>query len=569
VVARFPADGAKQVSPDTHLVLTFACRPSLGSKGKIHIYDAADDRLVDSLDLSIPPGPTEPNQAHAPYTPAPYEYLPGRPTNADTKPGTPSGLAVATPDTYQLTIIGGFTDAFHFYPVIIHDNVATITLHHNLLTYDTTYYVQIEPGVLTLADGSFPGITGTNGWRFTTKRTPPPDNADRLVVSSDGTGDFSTVQGAVDFITDDNPRRTTIFISNGTYEEIVHFRSKSNITFLGENRDKVVICYANNEVFNPHPANITTNEVPGTFPSRRAVFMADNSRGIHLVNLTLRSLNDTPAQAEGLLMMGEHNIVSHVTVEGSGDALQVNGSVHLTDSRVVGYGDNVLGRGPAFFKRCELVSSFGPHMWIRNTAANHGNVFVNSIFRTVGSTETVIARAPANHGKTYPYAEAVLINCALEGVSPEGWGPIGGDTTNVHYWEYGSTSLVDGTPVDVSRRHPASRQLVEGEDAEILASYTDPGFVLGGWTPAMAPLLLSQPVGVTVEAGQTVALRVEVAAVPDATYQWYKNGEPIKGATGARLRIGPVAADDAASYTVTAGNEHGSVHSDAAVVTVR
>ncbi|MBN1997236.1 hypothetical protein JW935_06780, partial [candidate division KSB1 bacterium] len=35
---------------------------------------------------------------------------------------------------------------------------------------------------------------------------------------------------------------------------------------LGEDRDKVVVCYANNEVFNPHPANIVTNERPGTFP---------------------------------------------------------------------------------------------------------------------------------------------------------------------------------------------------------------------------------------------------------------------------------------------------------------
>ena len=27
-----------------------------------------------------------------------------------------------------------------------------------------------------------------------------------------------------------------------------------------EDREKVLVCYANNEVFNPHPSNITTNE---------------------------------------------------------------------------------------------------------------------------------------------------------------------------------------------------------------------------------------------------------------------------------------------------------------------
>ncbi|MFN2110969.1 MAG: pectinesterase family protein [Anaerolineae bacterium] len=488
-LSRFPAHEATGVNPDTHLVLTFPSQPTLGTAGQIRIYDAADHRLVDVLDISIPPGPTEFVRApeRPPYTPVPYEYVPGHFTNANTKPGTPSGIALPTPDTYQLTIIGGFTDAFHFYPVIIHDTVATIYPHNNLLDYDKTYYVQIDPGVLALDDDSFNGIAG-KAWTFTTKKAPPSADAERLVVSADGTGDFNTVQGAIDFIPDPNPKRVTIFIKNGVYEEIVYFRNKANITFQGESREGVVVCYANNEVFNPHPPNVATNEMPGTFPSRRAAFMGDQVSGIHLVNLTIRSINPKPAQAEGLLLTGERNIVSHVTIEGSGDALQVNGSAYLTDSRIVGFGDNILGRGPAFFNRCELVSYYGPHVWIRNTEANHGNVFVQCTFQTLEGRETVIARSPTNHGKNYPYCEAVLINCALSAIRPEGWGEVGGDPTNVHYWEHNSTNLSDGTPVDVSQRHPASRQLTLEEDAEIIANYSDPAYVLGGWNPEIAPL---------------------------------------------------------------------------------
>lgn len=63
-------------------------------------------------------------------------------------------------DTYQLTIIGGFTDAFHFYPVIIRDSTATVYPHNNLLEYGRTYYVEIDPGVLVLKDGGFNGISG-------------------------------------------------------------------------------------------------------------------------------------------------------------------------------------------------------------------------------------------------------------------------------------------------------------------------------------------------------------------------------------------------------------------------
>src|SRR5678816_704471 len=368
----------------------------------------------------------------APYTPTAYEYTGAHPTNADTIPGTPSGAAVPTSRDYQLTIIGGFSDGFHFYPVIVHDRIATIYPHHNLLKYGRKYYVQIDPGVLTLADGSFKGIGGTSGWIFTTKRQAPPATAARVVVAADGSGDFTTVQGAIDFVPDRNPRRVTIFIRNGSYEEIVYFRNKSNITILGEDRDKVVVSYANNEVFNPHPSNISTNEWPGTFPSRRAAFMGDNSTGIHLVNLTIKTT--ARGQAEGLLLMGDRNILSHVTVVGSGDALQVNGPVYITDSLIVGDGDTILGRGPAFFYRTELQSS-GVFMWIRNTAANHGNVFVDCTFKKRGTGVTELARAPVNNGRAYPYAEAVLINTKLEGISPVGWGAMGGDTVNMHYWE--------------------------------------------------------------------------------------------------------------------------------------
>lgn len=167
-LTRFPAHAARDVSPDTHLVLTFPTAPTLGTSGQIRIYDAADNRLVDTLDLSIPPGPTSGvTGPAAPYTPTPYEYSRLRqgsgaqadhPTNADTVPGTPSGAAVPTSRDYQLTIIGGFSDGFHFYPVIVHDRVATIYPHHNLLQYGRKYYVQIDPGVLTLADGSFNGV---------------------------------------------------------------------------------------------------------------------------------------------------------------------------------------------------------------------------------------------------------------------------------------------------------------------------------------------------------------------------------------------------------------------------
>lgn len=562
----FPAQGASDVNPDTHLVLTFAQAPQLGHAGQVRIYDAADNRLVDTLDLSIPDGPTERTKAPAPpYLATPYPYEEGpRHTNADTKPGTPSAGAEPVPGRYQLTIIGGFTDGFHFHPVIVHGKVATIYPHNNLLEYGKTYYVQIDPEVLTLPDRSFHGIVGDSDWRFSTKPHGPSADKDRLVVSADGSGDFNTVQGAVDFTPDHPARRMTIFIRNGDYEEIVYFRNKHDLTFLGEDRDKVRVHYANNEVFNPHPANIGTNELPGTFPSRRAAFTADHSSGIELVNLTLQTT--LAGQAEGLLLNGGRNIVSHTTVIGSGDALQVNDSAYFTDVKIVGRADTILGRGPAYFRRCELQSELA-YMWIRNPSTNHGNVFVGCRFDTIGGGVTEFNRSPANKGQTYPHAEAVLLDSTLNGISPAGWGAYAGDASQVRFWEYNSRNA-NGKPLDTHGRNPISRQLDKQRDAAAIASYRDPAFVLGGWQPAMAPQILTQPKAATVPAGGTVTLQVSAAAVPDASYQWLKNGKPIAGARKASLTIRPAALSDAGAYSVEVDNASGSVTSAAAQLTV-
>jgi pectin methylesterase-like acyl-CoA thioesterase len=190
------------------------------------------------------------------------------------------------------------------------------------------------------------------------------------------------VQGAVDFVPDHSTERVTIVVRNGVYQEIVYFRNKDNLTFLGADREKTVVRYANNEVFNPHPVNIRTNERPGTFPSRRAAFTADNSNDIHIVNMTLQTT--AFGQAEGLLITGRGNILSNVHVIGSGDALQVNGPAYIVDSIIEGAGDTILGRGPAFFERCTLRSR-SVFMWIRNTSANHGNVFKNCTFTGTAS----------------------------------------------------------------------------------------------------------------------------------------------------------------------------------------
>ena len=478
-VSLFPASGASGVNPDSHLFIMFEGQPALGTSGFIRIFDAATGRQVDSLDMSIPAGPETADMERkqsAVYTPEPYVYETTDYTNANTMAGTPSGLAVRDTSRYHLTIIGRFTDGFRFHPVILKGNTAEIYPHHNLLEYGKAYYVTVDPEVFTTDSTEFKGISAGQ-WAFMTKQASPTSEVRYLTVNNDGTGDFNTVQGAMDFIPDFSTERWEVFIHNGDYEELVYFRNKCNVTLRGESRDGVVIHYANNETFNPHPVNLKTNEWPGTFPSRRAAFTADNCYDMRFEDMTI--MTTLVGQAEGLLIMGERNFLSNVRIVGSGDALQVNGSVYLTGCVVDGHGDTILGRGAAFFDNCTLRSR-GPFMWIRNTAANHGNVFVNCTFLGIGEN-TTFARSPINNGTGYPYAEAVLIDCRLDNISPAGWGTIAGDGANNRFWEFNSRTLW-GAPVDVSQRHPLSRQLDAENDAEHLRNYRNPAWVLK-WDP--------------------------------------------------------------------------------------
>lgn len=484
-VVCFPANKAVSVSPDTHLVLTFPRAPRIGKSGQIRVYDAASHTLVDTLDLSIPAGP---DPARRIATVSAQAIDPTPPTPTSTTPAVRT--APADLHNYQLTTIGGLED-FHFYPVIVHGKVATIYLHNNVLQYGHKYQVQIDPDVFTLDSDKFTGFAADHAWTFTTKATPPAANSARLVVAADGIGDFNTIQGALDFVPSSPHQRLTIFIRNGTYEEIVFFRNKSNLAIRGEDRDKVQVGYGNNSAFNP--------PMPG--PSRRCAFSVYDSTDIELSNFSVN--NYFTGQAEGLLIFGSRNTVRNMNIKGSGDALNLRGSVYLEDSRIIGDGDTILGVGPAFFKHCEL-QSIGPFMWIRNTEANHGNVFVDCTFiardhpvpgalgtalgaapaNSRPAVPAVLARLPNNHGLNYPYAEAVLINCRLKGIPDAGWGPIEADTSNLHLWEFNSIDL-DGHPVDITQRHPVSRQLAKPKDAQTIADYSNPAYVLNGWSPTV------------------------------------------------------------------------------------
>lgn len=84
-----------------------------------------------------------------------------------------------------------------------------------------------------------------------------------------------------------------------------------------------------------------------------------------------------------------------------------------------------------------------------------------------------------------------------------------------------------------------------------------------------APVITTPPASVTVNVGDVVNLSVVATGYPAPTYQWFKGGIEIAGATGPSYTIATATTASAGSYTVTATNSLGSDGpSAAAVVTV-
>jgi pectin methylesterase-like acyl-CoA thioesterase len=461
----FPMTGAGEVCPDVPLRLTFAAPPALGPAGKIRIVDAASNAVVDSVDVGSP-------------------------------------AAIKT--------IGGLENC-KYRPVIIDGDEAFIFPRNGALAPSRSYFVTIDSGAFTVGGESYAGIAGPRAWRFTTRTAGPPPGAARLTVAADGTGDFCTVQGALDFIPDGNTKPVTLFLRKGIYREIIFFANKHSLTLLGEDRSGTVIEYANNAKFNDAGGNPYAG---GSNPSgvavlhggsvyHRGVFTAHRVNDLVVSNLTIR--NTTPqggSQAEAIILNGTADaraILKDVDLRSYQDTLQINGQAYVSHCYIEGDVDFMWGTGPCFFENCVCRSlrSGTYYTQIRNPGPakleNHGFIYLDCTFDGApGVADDYLSRIETSR---FPNSEVVLLDCVVgKCVGSAAWllsrGPKddGKTARDVRFWEYQSHAA-DGMPVDVSRRAAFSRQLAQPADAEIIANYSNPTFVLGrGWNPRLAPI---------------------------------------------------------------------------------
>jgi hypothetical protein len=282
----------------------------------------------------------------------------------------------------------GLLHTWRYFPVIISGNTASIYLH-NQLAYGTTYYVTIDPTVLTDSQG-FAGIQDPEAWRFTTRTSPPAAGTSQLTVAGDGSGDFCTVQAAIDFVPVNNTQKVDINVKKGVYTELVYVApAKPFITVRGEDRDQTIVQYTNNDTLNVLPFTNTSDpnnqcinrRIPGTpdlWNCWRASFGVE-ANDFTLENITLHNTTPTGgSQAEAFRGNADRTTLNRVILQSFQDTTRVQGTVFVTNSYIEGDVDFTWGVGAVFFQQSQIHAlRTGFYSMVRNDT-NHGNVYINN-----------------------------------------------------------------------------------------------------------------------------------------------------------------------------------------------
>jgi pectin methylesterase-like acyl-CoA thioesterase len=420
VIALFPRPEGQSVCPDPALRLEFDGTPRLGSSGAIRIRNSTSSSEVATIDPSA--------------------------------------------DSARDTI--GRTEFMLTAPVEIDGDTVIVRLPASGLEYGQRYQVTVDRGAIMGPSG--PVEIGAGVWEFSTRPAPPSDLA-KLRVDADGSGEFCSVQRAIDALPDASATPREIEIARGVYRGVIHFSRKQKLTLRGEDRKATILRGVNNDTMNGGTA-------------KRALIGVDEAQDLVIENLTIH--NQTPqggSQAEALrLQRCERCVVRDADILSLQDTLLWSGQIYARNCYIEGNVDYIWGTGAAFFEECEIktVGRGGYNVQARNDADGYGYVFVSSrLTSSSGVSGVVLARVDAS---AYPASHVAYIDCELGShVTPEGWTVTGaGLSSSLRFWEYKSVTPA-GTPVDTSRRLAASKQLSDAEAAMM----RDPSIVLGGWQP--------------------------------------------------------------------------------------
>ena len=321
------------------------------------------------------------------------------------------------------------------------------------LDYNTKYTFVMPENVLTSRSGNAVGKTEIT---FTTmERQQPEARIYDAVVAQDGSGDYLTLQAAIDNAPEGRGTPYLIFVKNGRYKEHIDIPAlKTFLHIIGQDRDKTVIyddrlCGGDN-AYSVDPGATVVVKAADTFfenitlensyghekqAGPQALALNTQADRIALNNVALLSYQDTWITSSS---QKNRHYIKNSLIEGAVDFIYNGGDVYLD-------GDTL-----------EINRTSGGYIVApRHTAdTKWGYVFMNNIIRpgkdfntgnTLNVTDVWLGRPWHDSPKT------VFINTqTFVPIPAKGWYNTMGGLPEL--WADYNTVDADGNPLDLSQR---------------------------------------------------------------------------------------------------------------------
>ncbi len=253
---------------------------------------------------------------------------------------------------------------------------------------------------------------------------------DTIVVARDGTGEYRTIQEAVEAVRAFMDYTVTIYIKDGIYKEKLVIPSwVKNVQLVGESAEGTIITYDDH-------ANI--NKM-GTF---RTYTIKVEGNDITFKNLTIENNAAPLGQAVALHTEGDRLMFIHCRFLGNQDTIYTGregARLLFTSCYIEGTTDFIFGPATALFERCTIHSKRNSYITAASTPENvaFGYVFKNcKLTAAPGVTKVYLGRP------WRPYASTTFLHCEFGShIRPEGWDNWRNEANEktARYAEFGNT----------------------------------------------------------------------------------------------------------------------------------
>ena len=233
------------------------------------------------------------------------------------------------------------------------------------------------------------------------------------VVAQDGTGDFTSIQKALDACKIFPDGRITIHVKNGIYKEkVAVLEGNTQLSIIGESVDKTII------TFDDYFDKINRGRNSTFYTSTLKVEASD----FRLENITVQNSAGPVGQALALNVEGDRCVFVNCRFLGNQDTVYAAGKFsrqYFYNCYIEGTTDFIFGEGTALFEKCTLHAKANSFLTAASTTEGKpfGYVFLNCTITAASGVDKVFLGRPWRS-----YAKVAYMNCEMGAfIIPEGW----------------------------------------------------------------------------------------------------------------------------------------------------